>query len=35
MLTLNVDVLLPIYAKCVVGQAELAKRRIREALRQD
>jgi integrase len=31
----SVDVLLPIYAKCVVGQDELAKRRISEALRQD
>jgi integrase len=30
----NVDVLLRIYAKCVVGQDELAKRRISEALRQ-
>jgi hypothetical protein len=30
-----VDVLLRIYAKCVVGQGELAKRRIGEALRQD
>jgi len=28
-------VLLRIYAKCVVGQDELAKRRISEALRQD
>jgi len=28
-------VLLRIYAKCVVGQNELAKRRISEALRQD
>jgi hypothetical protein len=28
-------VLLRIYAKCVVGQDELAKRRIAEALRQD
>jgi hypothetical protein len=27
-------VLLRIYAKCVVGQDELAKRRISEALRQ-
>jgi hypothetical protein len=27
--------LLRIYAKCVVGQDELAKRRISEALRQD
>jgi len=26
---------LRIYAKCVVGQDELAKRRISEALRQD
>jgi integrase len=31
----SVDVLLRIYAKCVVGQDELAKRRIVEALRQD
>jgi hypothetical protein len=31
----SVDVLLRIYAKCVVGQDELAKRRINEALRQD
>lgn len=31
----EVDVLLRIYAKCVVGQDELAKRRISEALRQD
>jgi hypothetical protein len=30
----SVDVL-RIYAKCVVGQDELAKRRIGEALRQD
>jgi integrase len=30
----GVDVLLRIYAKCVVGQDELAKRRISEALRQ-
>jgi hypothetical protein len=30
----SVDVL-RIYAKCVVGQGELAKRRIGEALRQD
>jgi integrase len=30
----SVDVLLRIYAKCVVGQNELAKRRISEALRQ-
>ena len=29
------DVLLRIYAKCVVGQDELAKSRISEALRQD
>ncbi len=29
----SVDVLLRIYAKCVVGQDELAKRRISEALR--
>jgi hypothetical protein len=31
----SVDVLLRSYAKCVVGQDELAKRRISEALRQD
>ncbi len=31
----GVDVLLRIYAKCVVGQDELAKCRISEALRQD
>ena len=31
----GVNVLLRIYAKCVVGQDELAKRRISEALRQD
>ena len=31
----SVDVLLRIYAKCIVGQDELAKRRISEALRQD
>jgi integrase len=31
----SVDVLLRIYAKCVVGQDELAKRRTSEALRQD
>ena len=31
----SVDVLFRIYAKCVVGQDELAKRRIIEALRQD
>jgi hypothetical protein len=31
----GVDVLLRIYAKCVVGQVELAKRRISDALRQD
>jgi len=31
----SVDVLLRIYAKCVVGQDELARRRISEALRQD
>jgi hypothetical protein len=30
-----VDVLLWIYAKCIAGQDELAKRRISEALRQD
>jgi len=29
-----VDVLLRIYAKCVVGQDELAKRRISEVLRE-
>jgi hypothetical protein len=29
----SVDVLLRIYAKCLVGQDELAKRRITEALR--
>jgi integrase len=29
----SVDVLLRIYAKCVVGQDQLAKRRISEALR--
>ena len=29
----GVDVLLRIYAKCIVGQDELAKRRISEALR--
>jgi hypothetical protein len=29
----SVDVLLRIYAKCVVGQDELAKRRISAALR--
>ena len=29
----SVDVLLRIYAKCLVGQDELAKRRIAEALR--
>ena len=29
----GVDVLLRIYAKCIVGQDEIAKRRIREALR--
>jgi len=29
------DVLLRIYAQCIVGQDELAKRRISEALRQD
>jgi integrase len=29
----SVDVLLGIYAKCLVGQDELAKRRIAEALR--
>ena len=31
----GVDVLLRIYAQCVVGQDELAKRRISEALRED
>jgi hypothetical protein len=31
----SVDVLLRIYAKCVMGQDELAKHRISEALRQD
>ena len=31
----SVDVLLRIYAKCAVGQGELAKRRISAALRQD
>ena len=31
----SVDVLLRIYARCVVGQDELARRRISEALRQD
>ncbi len=31
----GVDVLLRIYARCIVGQDELAKRRISEALRQD
>ncbi len=31
----SVDVLLRIYAKCIVGQDEPAKRRISEALRQD
>jgi integrase len=30
----GVDVLLKIYAKCIVSQDELAKRRISEALRQ-
>jgi hypothetical protein len=30
----GVDVLLWIYAKCVVGQDELAKQRISEALRE-
>jgi len=29
-----VDVLLRLYAKCVVGQDELAKRRVIQALRQ-
>lgn len=31
----GVDVLLRIYAKCIVGQDELAKRRISEALREE
>jgi integrase len=31
----SVDVLLRIYAKCIVGQDELAKRRISGALRQE
>ncbi len=31
----GVEVLLRIYAKCLVGQDELAKRRIAEALRDD
>jgi integrase len=31
----SVDVLLRIYAKCIAGQDELAKRRISDALRQD
>jgi hypothetical protein len=31
----GVDVLRRVYAKCVAGQDELAKRRISEALRQD
>lgn len=31
----SLEVLLRIYAKCLVGQNELAKRRIIEALRQD
>jgi hypothetical protein len=31
----GVDVLPRVYAKCVAGQDELAKRRISEALRQD
>jgi integrase len=31
----SVDVLLRIYAKCIAGQDELAKRRIDDALRQD
>jgi len=31
----DVDVLLRIYAKCIVGRDELAKRRISEALSQD
>jgi integrase len=31
----SVDVLPRIYAKCIAGQNELAKRRIDEALRQD
>jgi len=28
-----VDVLLPVYAKCISGQQEEAKRRIEEAIR--
>ena len=31
----SIDALLPMYAKCVVDQDELPKRRITEALRQD
>lgn len=31
----SVDVLLRIYAKCIDGQREIAKRRIAEALRDD
>jgi hypothetical protein len=31
----SVEVLLRIYAKCIVGQDETAKRRIAEALRED
>lgn len=31
----NVNVLLRIYAKCLAGQDDLAKRRIAEALRED
>jgi len=31
----GVDVLLRIYAKCVVGHGDLAKRRISEVLRQN
>jgi integrase len=31
----SVDVLLRIYAKCIAGQDELAKRRISETLRED
>jgi hypothetical protein len=31
----SVDVLLRVYAKCIVGQEEAARRRIEEALRDD
>jgi hypothetical protein len=31
----SVDVLLRIYARCVISQDEIVKRRISEALRQD